>query len=403
MAKLKKTTTPDRKFKYPKPSVESVKRRATQSGGRFDSIFKSGFDIYKPQQGENRIRFLPPTWDDPEDFSYPVWVHRRIGPDNSSYLCSNERDDKGRIIKGQCPICEAAAESKRAGEEDEAKELRAVQQFVAWIIDRKGDEDTPSLYSISWTIDKDLSSLRLGESGGVLHIAHEEVGFDVSFVRTGQGVNTRYSAWRISRDESPISDNPKVQQKIEQFIWDNPIPDVLNYYNDEYLERVIKGTSTEKDEDDDNGDGEEEERNPPRSKKRGGQEEEGEDEEVESERQSNRKRRPEPEDEPEDEDESEEDEGGNDDNSDEEEDSRGRKARPTSRERVKSRRGEPEEEEAEEDEGEDEDAPPRRSRTTDAGDVKRRRPEEEEESSEDDDEENPPPRRSSKVSGKGRR
>jgi gp32 DNA binding protein like len=398
MAKLKKTTDSKLKFKYKPPKAEAVKRRSEQTGGRFDSIFKSGFDVYKPAVGDNNIRFLPPTWDDPEDFSYPVWVHKFVGPDNSTYLCPR------KMGEGECAICEASRESKEAGEDDEAKKLQVTQQYVAWIIDRKGDEDTPLLYLISWTIDKDLAALRLNKHGGILDIANPDVGYDVSFKRVGQGLKTRYSAWSIDREETPIMDDEEEQDKILEFIQDNPVPDVLNQFNNEYLEKVMSGTSTEKDEDDDNGD--EEDEKPARSKKRGGREEEGEDEEVESERRSSRKRRPEPEDESEDE-ESEEggDDDNGDDNGDEEDDGRGRKARPTSRERVKSRRGEPEEEEAGEDEGEDEDAPPRRSRTTDARDVKRHKPqpEDEEDPSEDDDEENPPPRRSSKVSGKGRR
>jgi hypothetical protein len=397
MAKLKKTTDSKPKFKYKPPKAEAVKRRSEQTGGRFDSVFKSGFDTYKPAVGDNCIRFLPPTWDDPEDYSFEIWVHSYCGPDNSTYLCPRKMDG------GECAICEASRESKEAGEDDEAKNLAVKQQYVAWIIDRKGDQDTPLLYQISWTIDKDLAALRLNKHGGILDIANPDVGYDVSFKRVGQGLKTRYSAWSIDREETPIMDDEGEQDKILEFIQDNPIPDVLNQFDNEYLEKVMSGTSAEKDEDDDNGD--EEDEKPVRSKKRGGREEEGEDEdedeEVESEHRSSRKRRPEPEDEPEDVEEAED--GDIEDT--EEDDDRGQKARPTSRERVKSRRGEPEEEDAEESEGEDEDTPPRRSRTTDARDVKRRKPqpEDEEESSEDEEEENPPPRRSSKVSNKGRR
>jgi hypothetical protein len=104
-------------FVYKGRSAESVKERAEQTGGRFDSLFKSGTDTFTPHVGENIVRILPPTWDS-EHFGYPIWVHSRIGEDNSSYLCLRKMKNK------ECPICAAAKEAKDDNEADEAKALQ---------------------------------------------------------------------------------------------------------------------------------------------------------------------------------------------------------------------------------------------------------------------------------------
>src|ERR1700689_3850903 len=103
------------KFKYTERTEKSVRDRAEQQSGRFDSIFKDNVDVFRPQNGDNTFRILPPTWENHDHYGYDIWVHGYVGADNSSYLCLN------KMNKGRCPICDAAIEAKRAGEEDDAK------------------------------------------------------------------------------------------------------------------------------------------------------------------------------------------------------------------------------------------------------------------------------------------
>jgi hypothetical protein len=260
MAKLSKPTSSGRKFKYTPPNPDAVKRRAENRGGMFDTIFKPGFDTFRPASGDNIVRYLPPTFDDPEDYAYEVWIHTRIGPDKGTYLCPRKMENEA------CPICDMARECNDAGEEEDFKKLKVKQAFVSWIIDRKGDEDTPKLYQMSWTQDRDLSLVRKQRTGGVLDIANPDVGFDVSFNKSGSGLQTEYSGWAVDRAESPISGDATIQDKVLAYIEDNPIPNTLLMQDFDYLERVVQAKTTERNEDDEEVNDEEDEKKPSRSK-----------------------------------------------------------------------------------------------------------------------------------------
>ena len=284
MAKLSKSSSSDRpKFKYRPPNPDAVKRRAENKGGMSDSIFKNGFDVYRPKQGDNAIRFLPPTWDDPEDYAYEIWVHTWIGADKGSYLCPRKMENS------TCPICDMSRECADAGEEDDAKKLKVKQAFATWIIDRKGEEDHPMLYQVSWTQDRDISQIRKQKKGGILDVANPDVGFDISFNRSGAGLNTDYSGWAVDREESPISGDSDIQDKILNYIQDNPIPNILLMHDADYLERVIQAKVPERNEDDNN-ESEQEETDDRQSRRRREEHEKSEDEEAGSEKTESRGR-----------------------------------------------------------------------------------------------------------------
>lgn len=232
------------KFNYQERSAESVQKRAEQQGGKFDSMFKEGVDTWRPKDGENVIRILPPTWDSHDHYGYDIWIHGFVGADRSSYLCPQK-------MKGDnCPICKAARDAKAAGEEEDAKQLGARRQVAVWIIDRDDDTQTPKLFVMSWSMDRDIAALCHNKrTGNVLLIDHPDEGYDISFTRTGKQLNTRYIGMAIDRDPSPIADDPAEMDRILDFIQENPIPDTLNFYDVDYLERVIEGGAGERDED----------------------------------------------------------------------------------------------------------------------------------------------------------
>ena len=242
-------------FVYKPRTADQIKSRATRQGGKFDSIFKSGFDTFRCKVGDNLIRYLPPTWDDHEHYGYTIWVHQRIGPDDSTYLCPR------KMLNKACPVCEAAKESKAAHEDEEAKALEPKERVVSWILDRDADDpEKPLLYDISWTMDRDIVSLCVNDrTGEILMIDNPNKGYDVTIKRYGTGPHTKYSGFAIARDDSPIHEDEKIQDEILDYIMSNPIPSVLNFYDYDYLERVISGTLPAKDEDLDKGEVVEEE------------------------------------------------------------------------------------------------------------------------------------------------
>lgn len=263
-------------FSYKPRSEKNVKDRAEQTGGKFDSIFLPGFDSFRPKVGDNAIRILPPTWEgDHEHYGMDIWVHGFVGPENGSYLCLSKMKNK------PCPICDAARETKDAGEAEEAKKLEAKRRVLVWILDRDGeDPDKPILYSMGWTTDRDIAALcHNKKTGKVLLIDHPDEGYDIQFKRKGtKATNTEYYGWQVDRDSSPICDKSKTQEEVLEFITENPLTDVLKYFDGAYLQKVMDGTTEQRDED---ADDEEEDR--PRGKR-------GDDDDEEEEKSSRRSR-----------------------------------------------------------------------------------------------------------------
>ncbi len=345
-SKLKRsTTTKKSSFVYHKRDPEKLRKRASRQGARYDSPFKDAFDQYRPKPGDNAIRILPPTWEGADHFGYTLWVHKRVGADNGTYLCPLKMKGK------KCPICEAAKEARDAGEADEAKALEAKESIVYWILDREGDDPAlPLLYMISWTQDRDISALCEDKrSGKILLIDHPDEGYDLYFKRTGQGLKTRYTAHSIDRHATPVSDDDAEQLEVLKYIEENPLSSVLRLFDYSYLENALSGGSNDKDEEET--EDEEEEEKPSRRKPKDEDEDEEEtenseeeDEEEEEDEKPTRSRRAAVKDEDEDEEEETEDE-------DEEEEE---ETKPKSRRRSKDEDDEEEEETEDEDEEEDE-------------------------------------------------
>lgn len=253
-------------FVYHERDPKKLKERAEQQGGQFDSIFKNGIDTYKPGVGDNQIRILPPTWEDHEHYGLEIWTHGYVGGDRSTYLCPKKMKNK------PCPICDAAEESKAAGEKDEADQLKAKKRYLYWIIDRDGDSDMPVVWSVSWSMDRDIAALaHVKKTGKILVIDRPDDGYDIIFKRQGQGLNTRYVGLQIDREASPIDESKKKQREILEHITENPLDSILRFYKADHLAKAMDGKSEEKDEDLDDDD-------KPKKKKRGRDRDDDEDE-----------------------------------------------------------------------------------------------------------------------------
>lgn len=363
-------------FVYRERSADAVKKRAERKGGRFDSIFKQSFDSWRPKVGANRIRILPPTWDDFDHYGFRIFVHRFIGPDNSTYLCPS------KMLNKKCPICAAVKETRDAGEEEEAKRMSAVEQFVYWVLDRDEKDPSPELTAFSWTMDRDIAKLTIDDrTGKILLIDHPDDGFDLTFDRDGQGMKTRYSAYRIDRESSPISEDEAEQEEVLSLISKNPIPDCLQYYPPDYLQRMLDGTASEKDEDlDEEGAADEDEEETPKRKVKAKADGKGRRDEDEEEEERPRRKARARDDEEEAEDESE-DEPAEDESEEEAEEEAPRR---------KSRRA------ADDEEEEEEEQPRRKARARDEEEEVEDEPAEDESEDETEEEEEPPRRKAVK-------
>jgi hypothetical protein len=225
-------------FVYTPRSSEDVSARANQSSKDFDTYLKSDVKIWKPNDGANTIRVLPPTWDKPKHYGIDLFVHFGVGPDEQAYLCLFK-------MKGEaCPLCDALQQErggrgKGRDEEQYLKDLEPTKRVLFYLIDRDHEKEGVQAWAAPWTIDRDTTKVSVDRrTGDVLPIDDPQNGYDLEFDRTGKGINTKYVGLAISRRSSPLGDNRWLDYAIE-----NPLPSILEYYSYEHIEQVFGGGS----------------------------------------------------------------------------------------------------------------------------------------------------------------
>jgi hypothetical protein len=220
-------------YRYQARNPEAATRRSTAGGGDFDKILRDDIKMFKVNDGDNTIRIMPPTWDAPEHFGYDIHVHSGIGPDQQTYLCLDK-------MKGEpCPICDERKQAIADNDEEYADELKPVKRVLVALIDRDHEKDGPQVWAMPWGVDRDLCALVVDKkSGEVLPIDDPENGYDVEFTRTGTGIKTKYVGLQISRRESDLGND-----KWLDFMVDNPLPDLLQFYSYDHIAKVFGGAS----------------------------------------------------------------------------------------------------------------------------------------------------------------
>ena len=284
MARKKK----EGRFKYKKRSKESVQKRASQQGGMYDSCYRQDLKVWVPKPGDQVFRVLPPTWDDAEHYAIDAWIHSSVGPDNQSYLCLEK-------MKGErCPVCEAIKDATRRGDGDEewVGSVKPYRRVLAWIIVRGEEKEGPQLYPMPWTMDRDLTKHMIDKTtGDILEVDDPEDGYDCEFEREGTGMKTKYVAIAVARRSSPLSDDEDEAQEWLEFVMQNPLPDVLNYYSYDHIEKVF-GAAEPAPVDDDDDDDDDDDGPPVRTRKRRGRDDdEDEDDEDDDEPAPKRKKK----------------------------------------------------------------------------------------------------------------
>ena len=225
------------KFDYKKRSFEDANDRAQMGSGAYDKFTVDGIKMWKPKNGNNLIRILPPTWDEPKHYGYDVFVHNGIGPDKSAYLCL----EKMHVDK--CPICEARAEAR---DEDEKNALRHNRRVAVWIIDRDDEQLGAQLWLMPWSVDRDISSRTLNKrTARLLMIDDPNDGYDIEFTKEGEGLKTKYVGIDVARDATPVLDDEDEGQKVLEYISEKSIPSVLKFYEYSYIKNVFNSGNPE--------------------------------------------------------------------------------------------------------------------------------------------------------------
>lgn len=249
-------------FKYTRRerTVEDIRRKASEGSRDYDNLFKGDVKLFKPNEGENIIRIMPATWgfqpftdaeldkmseaelkrlsDEEEKYGngwdLPIYVHYGVGPDNASYLCRDK-------MRGErCSICEAKAKTRNP---DEADALAPTKRGLVWIIDRNAEKDGPILWSMPFSkIRNEIYSRSVDKKHGTPIIVDDvDEGFDIIFNRAGKDDRTNYTGVEVDRDPTPLHDDEKKQGKWLDYIMEHPLQEILNFYDEEHIEKVLFG------------------------------------------------------------------------------------------------------------------------------------------------------------------
>ena len=218
-------------FKYKPRTAEQVEKRLNRTGGSFQSFLHDDYKTFKPAVGDNFIRFLPATWNDPEHWGYEVHVHYSVGPERASVLCLSKMYGK------KCPICEAQAVARKDGDEERVRELAPRLQVVSWIVNMKDTAQGVMLWSMSFKMDSNFIQLtRDRESGELLQIDNPEEGYNVSFTRKGTTMkDTEYSGYQTSRKPSAI------EMAWLEYAVAHPIPSTFVHRDYDEIKALFEG------------------------------------------------------------------------------------------------------------------------------------------------------------------
>jgi hypothetical protein len=232
-------------------TAEDITRRTKMSSGAYDSTVLEGFTIFKPKEGENTIRILPLTWEDTDKYGTSweimVYVHNNIGPDKGQFLCLDK-------MKGEpCPICEAR---RSAVDDEERYALSPNMRAMCWLIDRDAENAGPQWWQMPIKkIFKVVNSRSIDKkTGAPILIDDPEEGYDLAFTREGTGLKTDYTGVEVFRDPTPVHEDQKTQDRWLAYIMENPLPDILNFQEADYIEKVLSGRVSKKQADEDEGD-----------------------------------------------------------------------------------------------------------------------------------------------------
>jgi len=237
-----------RRFVYEDTPDEVMQQHATAKSGARDSYTGAGFQSFKYREGENIIRVLPRTFNvealrkegwrnaqggplDPH-WALPIWLHYGIGPDNSGFLCS------AKMLGKDCILCD---ERFKASDQETKDELAPKLRYLTWEIDRSNEKQGPILWAMPPAkVEKEIC-LRAGKTKPPLKLTNPDEGFDISFMVVKQGDFPNYSGIDISRQASPISDDPDTVEKWLAYIAEHPLNSVLVWYEPDYIAKVRGG------------------------------------------------------------------------------------------------------------------------------------------------------------------
>lgn len=220
------------KFQYVKRDSKNMRKRSEQWGNDRDSFLSDHVPIWKPSDGANTIRILPPSWEGAEHYGFDIYVHYQIGPDNSAYL------DLTKMKHEPDPITEEVARLRQAGDIDAAKELDSKKRILIYLIDRDKPKEGVMMWAMPWTVDRDIANQCYDQrTNEALLVDSPEEGYDVIITKSGgKGKYTEYSV-KIDRKSSPLRMTPEIETLLDEY----PLPSCVNFFSYEHIKKAFGG------------------------------------------------------------------------------------------------------------------------------------------------------------------
>lgn len=211
-------------------NLDAVREHLQKTGGGSDNRW---FNIKAPSRGEKasvQIRVLPP-WSKRAKgfFYYTVAQHYgfTVGGRGRALDCPESVEGKGY----KCPVCVFIARLKNSGEVDHdklQKRLFANRRYFVNVIDR-AEPDAIKIYGSNKKFIEAI--LDASDDPDVGDITNAKTGRDITIVRTGAGLKTRYS-YRVRLKSSPVVFDPANLYQLDK--------DVSNWMSYDEMARIIQ-------------------------------------------------------------------------------------------------------------------------------------------------------------------
>ena len=214
---------------------ESEARKRTVSGIGYVS---SDIPIFKPVDGDNQIRIVPPLANDADAslWGLEVWTYFI---NNRSWLSSKTFDSQA-----EDPIMSHFFDIREDNPE-ESQKFKGNKRYLMFLLDLNHDEPELKLWAAPPTlVDEFLGLAKNRRTGELIALEDPDEGCIIYFTKTGQGIGTRYTG--IELDKEPYTLDDDLAEELELF------SDMLIVPSSKELQKVLEvAMNGGNDEDDD--------------------------------------------------------------------------------------------------------------------------------------------------------
>lgn len=159
-----------------------------------------GGNYFKPTEGKNVIRLLPPPQGKkPFKTYHKHWF--QMGGERKAIICTKYQYNQ------PCPICQQGAKLAASGNKRDVKNARAFNPQSAVylnIVDMKNPERGVQIWQMSPGVFKGI--MNAIDMAGVKNFADPVNGYNIIFKRTGSGMKTKYEAYSVAREATELPD-----------------------------------------------------------------------------------------------------------------------------------------------------------------------------------------------------